>query len=471
MKTFIHVLTIIAVALLSIGTLRAADTETEYLSQAMPQSWTYGEDITSVADSNTAWWKNFGDTLLDSLIDEGVNKNFNVSIAAHRMEIARQTLKEARSLYFPTFNFNGGWTKSRTSGAMTTVNSPASSSSYFSLGIDMSWQIDLFGKITAQTRDRDALFKASRVQYEGMMLSVSAEIATCYFNLRVLQAQKQVADEHLASQEKIVSITEVRYETGLASKLDVAQARALLYSTRATLPALDKAINNTVNAIALLIGVYPGEIAPRLEQPTALPDPAKLPVSVGVPMDLLRRRPDIAEAEFSIVSYASRLGIAKKDYLPTLTLNGSIGTSAHDGKNLFKNNSLTYSIAPTLSWTIFDGLARNYAVSAAKEQLEAAVDQYNLTVMTAVREADAAMSDFHYTLETMDLDKKVYDESAEAFNLSLDQYKSGLISLTPIVDAQLNMISYSNALIQQQGNALVALIDLYKALGGGWSSR
>ncbi|MDE6415589.1 MAG: efflux transporter outer membrane subunit [Duncaniella sp.] len=471
MKTFNHVLTIIAVALLSIGTLRAADTETEYLSQAMPQSWTYGEDITSVADGNTAWWKNFGDTLLDSLIDEGVNKNFNVSIAAHRMEIARQTLKEARSLYFPTFNFNGGWTKSRTSGAMTTVNSPASSSSYFSLGIDMSWQIDLFGKITAQTRDRDALFKASRVQYEGMMLSVSAEIATCYFNLRVLQAQKQVADEHLASQEKIVSITEVRYETGLASKLDVAQARALLYSTRATLPALDKAINNTVNAIALLIGVYPGEIAPRLEQPTALPDPAKLPVSVGVPMDLLRRRPDIAEAELSIVSYASRLGIAKKDYLPTLTLNGSIGTSAHDGKNLFKNNSLTYSIAPTLSWTIFDGLARNYAVSAAKEQLETAVDQYNLTVMTAVREADAAMCDFHYTLETMDLDKKVYDESAEAFSLSLDQYKSGLISLTPIVDAQLNMISYSNALIQQQGNALVALIDLYKALGGGWSSR
>lgn len=471
MKTFTHVLTVIAVTLLSIGTLRAADTETEYLSRPMPQTWNYGEDLASVADGNAEWWKNFGDSLLDSLIDEGINNNFNVSIAAHRMEIARQTLKEARSLYFPTFNFNGGWTKSRTSGAMTTVNSPASSLSYFSLGIDMSWQIDLFGKITAQTRDRDALFKASRVQYEGMMLSVSAEIATCYFNLRVLQAQKLVADEHLTSQEKIVSITEIRYETGLASKLDVAQARALLYSTRATLPALDKAINNSVNAIALLLGVYPGEIAPRLENPTALPDPAKLPVSTGVPMDLLRRRPDIAEAELSIVSYASRLGIAKKDYLPTLTLNGSIGTSAHDAKDLFKNNSLTYSIAPTLSWTIFDGLSRSYAVSAAKEQLEAAVDQYNLTVMTAVREADAAMSDFHYTLATMELDKKVYDESAEAFNLSLDQYKSGLISLTPIVDAQLNMISYSNALIQQQGNALVALIDMYKALGGGWSSH
>ncbi|MDE6843626.1 MAG: TolC family protein, partial [Muribaculaceae bacterium] len=145
--------------------------------------------------------------------------------------------------------------------------------------------------------------------------------------------------------------------------------------------------------------------------------------------------------------------------------------SAHDAKNLFKNNSLTYSIAPTLSWTIFDGLSRSYAVSAAKEQLQAAVDQYNLTVMTAVREADSAMSDFHYTLATMELDKKVYDESTEAFNLSLDQYKSGLVSLTPIVDAQLNMISYSNALLQQKGNALVALIDLYKALGGGWASR
>lgn len=471
MKTFTHVLTAIAMVLLTFGTLRAADTDAEYLSRTMPQTWHYGEDITSVADGNAEWWKNFGDSLLDSLIEEGVNNNFNVSIAAHRMEIARQTLREARSLYFPTFNFNGGWTKSRTSGAMTKVNAPASSSSYFSLGIDMNWQIDLFGKITAQNRDRDALFKASRVEYEGMMLSVSAEIATYYFNLRVLQAQKQVADEHLASQEKVVSITEVRYETGLASKLDVAQARALLYSTRATLPGLDKAINNTVNALALLLGVYPGEIAPRLSQPTELPDPAKLPVSLGIPMDLLRRRPDIAEAELSIESYATRVGIAKKDYLPDLTLNGSIGTSAHDAKNLFKNNSLTYSIAPTLSWTIFDGLSRSYAVSAAKEQLQAAVDQYNLTVMTAVREADSAMSDFHYTLATMELDKKVYDESTEAFNLSLDQYKSGLVSLTPIVDAQLNMISYSNALLQQKGNALVALIDLYKALGGGWASR
>lgn len=471
MKTFTHVLTIILTAILASVTSSAKTVDSDYLSESMPDAWNYGADIAPAADDNVEWWKNFNDSLLDSLINEGISNNFNVSIAAHRMEIARQTLKEARSLYFPAFNFNGGWTKSRTSGAMTKADLPASSSSYFSLGIDMSWQIDLFGKITAQNRDRDALFRATRVQYEGMIVSVSAEIATYYYNLRVLQAQRMVADEHLASQEKIVTITQARYDTGLASKLDVAQAKALLYSTRATLPALDKAMNTTVNAIALLLGVYPGQIADRLQAPTTLPDPGKLPVAVGVPMDLLRRRPDITEAELSIQSYAARLGIAQKDYLPTLTLNGSIGTAAHDAGDLFKNNSLTYSIAPTLSWTIFDGLSRSYAVSAAREQLEAAVDQYNLTVMTAVREADSAMSDFHYTIQTMDLDKMVYDQSAEAFSLSLDQYKSGLISLTPIVDAQLNMISYSNALLQQQGNAIVALIDLYKALGGGWSQK
>lgn len=469
MNTSTHVFTLVIVLVLSAATAEAKDKPAETSRmEGMPETWAYVSEHEMTSPDNDHWWTAFNDSLLDSLVSEGISNNYNVSIAAHRMEIARQTLNQARSQYFPAFNFNGSWTKSRVSGAMTKADGQASSSSYFSLGIDMNWQIDLFGKITAQSRNRKALFQASRAQYDGMMLSIAAEIATYYVNLRVLQAQKQVADEHLASQEKIVEITTVRYQTGLASKLDVAQAQALFYSTKASVPSLDKAIRTTINSIALLLGVYPSEIEARLNRPAALPDFHRK-VAVGIPMDLMRRRPDIVEAEYNVAAYAAQLGIAKKDFLPTLSLNGSAGTSAHDAGNLFKNNSLTYSIAPTLSWTIFEGMSRKYATAAAREQMEAAIDSYNLALMTAVNETNDAMADYHYTLEAMDLDQKVYDESAEAFKLSMEQYKSGLLSLTPIVDAQMNMLSYSNALVTQHGNALLALIDLYKALGGGWS--
>lgn len=440
----------------------------KYLVDTVPSRWQYVSDIPSVSPENDKWWKNFNDVILDSLIETAITNNFNVSIAAHRMEIARQTLKQARSQYFPSLNFQGGWSKSRTSGAMTTDNGQAVNSSYFSLGLDMSWQIDLFGKITAQSRNREALYKASRAELDGMLVSVAAETATYYINLRVLQAQLQVATQHLESQARIVKITEVRYDTGLASKLDVAQARALYLSTQASIPSLENAINSTISSIALMLGVYPGQIIDMLSREANLPDYHQ-PVALGIPMDLLRRRPDIIEAEYNVAAYAAALGIAKKDFLPTLTLDGSIGTTAHSFDHLFKNNSFTYTIAPTLSWTLFDGLSRNYALASAREQMQSAIDSYNLTVMTAVREADVALSDYHFTLRTIDLDKQVYDESATAFELSMDQYKNGLQSLTPVVDAQMNMLTYSNSLVTQKGNALLDLIDLYKALGGGWS--
>lgn len=436
-------------------------------NDSLPKMWTYVTDHRIPEPESDGWWKNFNDSLLDSLIEQALQQNFNVSIAAHRMEIARQTLNQARSQYFPAFNFNGSWTKSRTSGAMTKADDPAVTSSYYSLGIDMNWQIDLFGKIHAASKNRKAQFKASRAQFDGMQLSVAAEMATYYINLRVLQAQKIVAGEHLASQDKIMEITRARYESGLASRLDVAQAQVLYYSTKATLPGLDKSIRLTINSIALLLGVYPDEIAPRLEAHDAMPDYRTASV-VDIPAELLRRRPDVMEAEYNVAAYAAQLGIAKKDFLPSITLTGNIGTVAHDADRLFKKNSITYTVAPTLSWTIFEGMSRKYAVAAAREQMQAAIDEYNYTLLSAMNEAQNALIDYNTSIETVNLDQKVFDESVQSFRLSIDQYKSGLQSLTPVVDAQLNMISYSNSLLTERGNALLALVNLYKALGGGW---
>lgn len=332
----------------------------------------------------------------------------------------------------------------------------------------MSWEIDVFGKIRAKAKQQKSAYDATRAEYAAVMTSLCANIAKNYIQLRVWQAEWQVAMEHIASQEKILKITEARHEAGLASMLDVTQAKIVYNSTKSSVPGLESAIHRTINGIAILLGVYPDSIYSRLEPSRKLPDYNQL-VPVGVPAQLLRRRPDIVEAEAQLAGYAAALGVAKKDFLPTLTLNGSIGTSARRLDNTFKNNSLTYSIAPTLSWTVFDGLARKYNVASAREQMAIGIDNYNLTVMTAVEEVDNAISTYLSTLRKIEVLDTVVNDSRKSLDLSLDLYKRGLNPFNDVVTSQLNLLENTNSLVAAQGDAITALISLYSALGGGWS--
>lgn len=437
------------------------------LNDTLPSRWVYNEHFDQTIPTDDGWWKKFNDSLLDSLIAMGVNNNYNVLMAARRMEMARLTMLEARSAYFPSFNLDAGWTKARNSGAISSPVMPATNESYFSLGIDMSWQIDLFGKITSGVKAKKASWEASRAEYAGAMVSLCGDIANAYFQLRVLQAEEAVANEHLLSQEKVVKITEARFECGLASMLDVSQARTVYHSTKATLPALTAGINTSLNAIAVLLAVTPDYARDLLCKPRPLPSYLQM-VATGIPMDLLRRRPDIVSAEKELAAYAAELGIAKKDFLPTLTLNGSIGTSAHKIGDMFSKDSFTYSIAPTLSWTIFDGLERKYNVAMARENMQLGIDNYNLTVLNALQEVDNAMVNYVQTITQIGELNMVVEESQRSLDLSLDLYKKGLSSFTNVVDAQLNYLTYTNSVIVAQGNALKDLVNIYEALGGGW---
>lgn len=437
------------------------------LNDTLPSRWVYNEHFDQTIPTDDGWWKKFNDPLLDSLISIGVNNNYNVLMAARRMEMARLTMLKARSAYFPAFNLDAGWTKARNSGAVSSPVMPATDESYFSAGINMSWQIDIFGKITSGVKAKKAAWEASRAEYAGAMVSLCGEIATAYFQLRVLQAQETVANEHLLSQEKVVKITEARFECGLASLLDVSQARTVYHSTKATLPALTSGINTSLNAIAVLLAVTPDYARQLLSKPRPLPSYLQM-VATGIPMDLLRRRPDIVSAEKELAAYAAELGIAKKDFLPTLTLDGSIGTSAHNIGDLFSKESFTYSIAPTLSWTIFDGMERKYNVAVAQENMQLGIENYNLTVLNALQEVDNAMVNYVQTVNQISELNMVVEESQSSLDLSLDLYKKGLSSFTNVVDAQLNYLTYTNGVIVAQGNALKDLVNLYEALGGGW---
>lgn len=466
MGNFIHALTISCgiVAIMSLNA-NAQRNDSEYLSQPLPEKWAYASEEEQKLPSDDQWWKRFNDPLLDSLISVGIDNNFNVLTAIHRMEMAKAQVDGARAGYFPTIGLSAGYNKSRNAGAISGRNIPSSNTSYFNLGASVNWELDVFGRITSQVKNKKALYNASRADYVAAMVSLTGDLATYYFNLRIYQRQLDMTKAHLSSQERVVQIVKDRFEAGLVSKLDVAQAQTVYYSTEATIPQLETSVKQAINAIALLIGVYPDEIAPALNSKWITPEYRQL-VPVGIPANLLRRRPDVRAAEYELAAYASAVGIAKKDFLPTLSLTGSIGTAAHDAGDLFKKNSLEYSVAPTLSWTLFDGMARKYAVSEAKEQMKMGIENYNLTVMTAVQEADNAMIAYKESLKEIESYTKVIEQCDESFHLSVDLYKEGLTSFTNVVDAQINSLTYANSLISAKGGAFINLVALYKSLGG-----
>ncbi|MCM1021426.1 MAG: efflux transporter outer membrane subunit [Muribaculum sp.] len=436
----------------------------------IPAHWTYTEHFNQELPDNDSWWRSFNDPLLDSLIAEGIQANYNVVMAARRIEIARQQVLIARAGYMPTVDLSAGWNKSRSSGGLAGNHLEAATvADYFNLGLSMSWEIDVFGKIRTKAKQEKELYKVSRAEYAATMVTLCANIAKSYMQLRMYQEQWQVANEHIASQGKIVKITEARLDAGLASMLDVTQARVVYYSTKSTLPNLEASIHNTINSLAVLLGTYPENVYHRLEKAAPLPDHIAL-VPIGVPVDLLRRRPDVVEAECNLAASAAALGIAKKEFLPTLTLNGSIGTASHKLGNMFRNPTLTYTIAPTLSWTVFSGMSRRHNAIAAKQQMELQIDNYNLTVLNAVSEVDCCISTYEGSLKTIDLLRQVIQQSQKSLELSLDLYKRGLSPFNNVVTAQQSLLENQNSLISARGSALTAQIALYEALGGGWNS-
>lgn len=445
----------------------ASDPAGGYVMDPLPESWQMTRQCTQTLPTEDDWWKTFNDSTLDALIAKAVTNNYDVAAALRRIEMADKIVKEAQSGYFPTLSLSGSWTKGQQSGAVSDPMGRYERSSYFSLGATMNWEIDVFGRVKAAVKSKKAAYQASKSDYDAVMVSLCANIASAYMNLRMCQEELSVALAHIASQDDVVKITEARYEADLGDMLDVTQARIVLYGTQTSLPALRARIKTLINTISILVGEYPGELAQHLSVYERMPD-YRQTVSAGVPADLLRRRPDIMTAELQLAQYAANVGISKKDFLPTLSLTGNIGTAAHNAGDLFGDKSLTYSVAPQLSWTLFDGLARNYRTAEAKLQLEAAVDQYNLTVMNALEEVDNALIQYDATLTSIELQKKVVEQSEKSLNLAVDLYKTGLTPFSNVVDGQMNWLESQNTLVELEGKALATLVTIYQSLGGGW---
>ena len=442
----------------------------KWLYDSIPGSWQMTPEASQTLPTDDNWWHTFYDPMLDRLISKAVTNNYNVAAAVKRIEMAKKSIYEARAAYFPTISLSGGWQKEQNSGVVDSPYGPTSRSSSFSLGADMNWEIDVFGRVKANADAKKAAYSASRADYDAVIVSLCAKVATAYMQLRVAQKQLSVNRAHISSQEKVVKITEARFEAELADMLDVTQAKIVLFNTQSTLPGIQAKIKTLINTISILVGEYPGELANELSVENKLPG-YHIALDTGVPTDLLRRRPDIMQAEMTLGEYAAQIGIAKKDFLPTLSMTGSLGTQAHSAGDLFTGRSFTYSIAPQLSWTLFDGFARNYRAAEAKLQFEAAIDTYNLTVMNAVGEVDNALHNYDATLEGIELQQKVVEQSEKSLMLAINLYKTGLTAFSNVVDGQMNWLTSQNQLVELEGEALTDLITIYQALGGGWQTR
>ena len=362
-----------------------------------------------------------------------------------------------------------GWkmevSRQETSG--NTSSLPQTTDHYYDASLSMSWELDIFGSIRKRVKAQKENFAASKEEYTGVMVSLAAEVASAYINLRELQQELEVVKKNSASQEEVLKITEVRYNTGLVAKLDVAQAKSVLYNTKASIPQLEAGINQYITTLAVLLGMYPQDIRPVLESGGTLPDYME-PIGVGLPVDLLLRRPDVRGAELSVNAQAALLGASKADWLPKVFLKGSFGYAARDLKDLTKSKSMTYEIAPSLSWTIFSGGQLVNATRLAKAQLDEAINQFNQTVLTAVQETDNAMNGYRNSIKQIVALREVRNQGIETLKLSLELYKQGLSPFQNVLDAQRSLLSYENQLVQGQGSSLLQLIALYKALGGGW---
>ena len=461
---------VVGIGLAAVAAMSGAEKDgmAEYLNGTLPQRWSYSPEIPMDAPEATdAWWQSFGDYILDSLVAAGISNNYDVAMAIRRAEIARNSIRQTASGWMPVISASAGWSASQESGRIARPYHNPSSTSYFSAGLSASWEIDLFGKIASAVKAKKSGYMASKAEYAGTMVSVCAQIASTYIKLRMLQEQLAVANRHSENQMKIVDIAKARFETTLASKLDVAQALEVYYSTTASIPMLENSIHTTINALAVLTGIPFTEIDATLSVPATLPEYLQL-INTGVPTNLLRRRPDIARAEMELAAYAAEIGIAKKDFLPTLTIEGSIGTSAHRIDGMFGKQTLTYSVAPALSWTIFDGLNRRYELANARETMMVGIDNYNLTILNAVQETDNAISTYYSNLHYVDAIGKVIEQTDEELRLAVDRYKNSLSPMSDVVTAQLHSLAAENELITAKGGALSALISLYEALGGGF---
>lgn len=438
-----------------------------FIEKPLPDKWNDGEYFNQTLPVDDKWWRNFNDPVLDSLIAVAGSNNYSALAAMENIKKARAAWRSAQSNLMPQFDLGIGWQRAKTSGNIASTMYREAWEGQFSTAVSMQWQADVFGAIYMRSKAQKELFMATEEEYNAVMVSLIANVATTYFSLRQSLAQMQVLRWNAESQHEVLNIAIARYDSGLASKLDVSQARSVYQSTLAQIPSMQATIDGYRNTMAVLLGTFPQELDGWLQEGYALPSYVA-PIGVGIPAELLLRRPDLRAAERQVEANAALLGATRRDWFPQLLVSGSIGFASGEMKSLFRSRSLTWEIAPTIKWNIFSGNDRVNATREARAALDNSILTFNGKMLTALQEVESAMSQYENSITQITALREAVNQNRETLNLSLELYKQGLTPFQNVLDAQRSLLTYQNYLVQALGGSLIYLVQLYEALGGGW---
>lgn len=416
------------------------------------------------------FWKSFNDALLNALIAEAENSNHDLRIAEANLREVRALRREVGFDRFPTVTAGGGYTKSRQS-----VNQSGGfagielDNEAYTAGFDAFWELDFFGRVRRSVEAASADVAATEAGLNDVQVSVAAEVAREYFELRGLQKQLEVAQQNRDNQQQTYEFTVARLDAGRGTELDRARAKAQLDSTTSAIPAFEAAVARGVYRLGVLTGQKPTALSDRLGAPQSLPPLPSL-TNVATPDTLLRRRPDIRRAERSLAAQTARIGVATADLFPRVTLGGSLGFNVGSLSDVGSSGSETYAFGPAISWA-FLNLGRVRAVIDATEaRADAALAFYEQTVLRALEETEGALITFNRAEARKASLRSAAEQSDIAAGLARVRFDAGVSDFLTVLDAERRLLEDQDRLAQGDTAAATSLIAIYKALGGGWKS-
>jgi NodT family efflux transporter outer membrane factor (OMF) lipoprotein len=425
------------------------------------------------------WWEALQDPVLNSLIEQAYENNLDLSIAVTRLLAARLERKGKCAQLYPRIDgsatcghlyYNKDLLVNDILGGALTPDQERAvrrNVGFFEIGFDAEWEIDLFGVTTHEINSLKAKIQSAEETFHDVWVTLSAEVARNYIELRSLQHRLLVTEKNMRAQKEIVKITEELMETGFTSLIDLRQAEEQAHTLKATIPMLQFAIDKTIHVLSTLLGYEPCELYTELNCFSPLPSlPCDKPV--GIPSDLLRRRPDIRRAERNLASAAELIGSAVASYFPRFSLTGFLGDISADAGSLFNAASATWFIAPQFLLPIFNSRLIEQDIEFNKIKTQEAFYEYRKVVLGALEETENALAAYHYEslrneslLEAQVLDKEAYD-------LTLDLYEKGLKDYLSVLVLSKTHFANEDAFIQSQAALLINYVSLYKALGGAW---
>ena len=444
-----------------------------------PESWTQANGVRAATQPNgtaesaySEWWLMFNDPALTDLVQEAIVGNKNLAIARSRIVEARASRRSALSVLFPEVGTSGSYSRVRNSQNTQPGMAGPNTGDHdnFRAGFDASWELDIFGGGRRGLEASNADLQAQRENLRDVTVSLVSEVASNYVELRGYQRRHEIAVKNIEVQKSNLELSAARVKAGLRSELDVAQAQALLAQSRSSLPLLEAAAQQSIHRLGVLLGKEPAALNGKLSVSKPIPVvPPQVPA--GLPSELLRRRPDIRRAERELAAANARIGLATAELFPRVSLTGTAGLESIGASDFFTGGSRYWSIGPTVRWPILTFGRIRANIDIKNEQQKQALSLYEQTVLTAFADVEDALVSLGKEREHRVALEEAVEANRRSVTLSSELYTKGLGDFLAVLDAQRSLFSVEDQLVQSDRTLAVAMVSLYKALGGGWAAE